>query len=245
MNSETENEIEINLGEIIRVLWHRAWAVVLVGVIFAAAAYAGTKLFITPQYKSVTGLYVLARQNSGSDTLTSSDLSSSVQLMNDYVEVIQTRTVCETVIQQMDLDMSYEEMLEKLTVTIKDNTRIINITVQDPDPVRARDIADAIREVSSEQIKSVTSVEMVNVVDVANLPESPSSPHAAKNGVIAGILGCILSAAVIVIRCILNDTIQTAEDVERYLGLSTLGTIPLDKSVGGEKSRKKQAKRRK
>lgn len=245
MNQEKQDEIEIDLGEILRVLWHRAWMIILIGAVFAAAVYACTKLFITPQYKSVTGMYVLARQNAGFGTLTSSELSASNMLTSDYVEVIKSRTVSEKVIEKLGLDMTYEQLLSKMTVTVKDNTRIINIAVLDQTPSRARDIADAIREASSEQIKAVTNVEMVNVVDMANLPKRPASPNATKNGVIAGVLGCVLAAAVIVIRFILNDTIQTAEDVERYLELSTLGTIPLNKAEGGKKPKKKQAQRRK
>lgn len=242
MDQEKQEEFEIDLGEIVRVLWRNAWAIILIGAVFATAVYAGTKLLITPQYKSETRMYVLA--TAGSDSLTSSDLSVSLQLSNDYVEIVQCRTVSESVINQLGLDLTYEQMLTKLTVSVKDSTRIINIAVLDSDPIKARDIANAIRDAAAEQIKAVTSVESVNVVDIANVAKTPSSPHATRNSMIAGVLGCILTAAIIMIRFIMNDTIQTSEDVERYLELSTLGTIPLNKAENGKKFKKKQVRMR-
>ena len=40
------------------------------------------------------------------------------------------------------------------------------------------------------------------------------------------MLGVILSAGIIVMRYLLDDTIKSSEDVEKYLELSTLGLIP-------------------
>ena len=68
---------------------------------------------------------------------------------------------------------------------------------------------------------------------------------AMKNGMIAGILGCVIAVMIVIIRYLTNDTIQTAEDVERYLDLSTLGTLPLEKNEKkGKKRRIRNNKRR-
>ena len=37
----------------------------------------------------------------------------------------------------------------------------------------------------------------------------------------------VLVCGVIVIQVIMNDTVRTEEDVERYLGLSVLASVPL------------------
>ena len=58
----------------------------------------------------------------------------------------------------------------------------------------------------------------------------------------AGLIGVVLAGAVILFRYMLNDTVKTAEDVEKYLGLSTLGTIPVTKSATGRKKVKKSTK---
>ena len=227
-NQQRNDELEIDLWEIIRVLWSRAPVVILSGIVLALVAIVGTKLFITPQYQSTTRMYVLAKQNN--DTLTNSDLQTSTLLTNDYAELIQSRTVTEAVIAQMNLDLTHEELLAKLEVTVPADTRILTISVTDPDPYMARDLANTIRDTASEHIQQVMDVEAVNVADEANIPEQPVSPNTMRNGLIAGVLGCVIAVAVILIQYLTNDTIKTSEDVERYLQLSTLGMIPLDEN---------------
>lgn len=92
----------------------------------------------------------------------------------------------------------------------------------------ARFLADTIRDTAAEHIQQVMDVEAVNVADMANIPEQPVSPSIVKNGLIAGVLGCVLAIIVVVVQYLANDTIKTSEDVERFLELSTLGVIPLD-----------------
>lgn len=237
MNQERSNDIEFDLREIFSVLIAKAPLILLTGLIFAIVSAAGTKLFITPQYQSVTKMYVLNQQNN--DTLTSSDLQTSTLLTKDYAVLIQSRTVTEDVIKKLQLKISHEELLKKLTVATTNDTRVITIKVLDKNPLMARDIANAIRDTSAEHIKKVMNIEAVNVVDEANIPSGKFSPNTTKNAVIAGVLGCFLAIAAVLISYISNDTIKTSEDVERYLNLATLGTIPLNEETKPKKKRKK------
>lgn len=220
-----EDEIEIDLGELITALWEKAWIIILTAVVLAGFAFLVTKFFITPKFKSTTSIYVLARQNES--TLTTSDLSASTQLTQDYAQLIKSRTVAENVIKNLGLDISPESLLSKISVDTKTNTRIISISVLDENPEDAMKIANAVRISAANQIQSVTNSEAVNVVDVANLPTKKASPSTTKNCAIAGMAGAVLSSGLILLLHFTNDTIKTSEDVERYLGLSTLGTIPL------------------
>lgn len=224
---EKDNDIEINLAEIITVLFRKAWLIILVGLIFAMFAVFGTQLFFTPKFQSTTKIYVLSKQSQ--ESLTSNDLQVSTLLTQDYIQVIRSRTVMEAVISRLDLDMKYEELLSKIDASSTYETRIIEISVIDDDPYRARDIADAVSEISAEHIKKVMNSEAVNVVDKANVPDTEFASPVKKYAVIAGLMGCLLVILIIVIRCLLDDTIKTSEDVEKYLGLSTLTTIPVSK----------------
>jgi len=82
------------------------------------------------------------------------------------------------------------------------------------------------------------------VVETANIPEQKVSPSISKNGVIGGLVGVLIAAAVILISYLSNDTIKTQEDVERYLNLSTLGTIPMSEEDRKNKKKKKQKKQK-
>ena len=58
-NNFEQDEITIDIGELLLVLWNKAHIIILAGVVLALAAFAGTKLFMTPQYDSVTKIFVI------------------------------------------------------------------------------------------------------------------------------------------------------------------------------------------
>ena len=235
-NQQNQDEIEIDLLELLRVLWSKIGYVILAALALGLLMVLVSKVLMKPQYESTTKMYVLSRQDS-SNTVTSGDLQASSLLTKDYAELIQSRQVAETVIAQLNLELTYEEFLKKITVTTQNDTRILSITVKDEDPYVASQIADAIRVAAADHIQNVMNTEAVNVVDEANIPDEPVSPNIMKNGMIGAVTGAFIAIVIIIVVYLTNDTIQTSEDVERYLGVSTLGTIPIRE--GQKKSKKK------
>ena len=235
-NQRTNEEMEIDLGAVFRELWSKALVIILAAAAAALAAVLISKTMITPVYTSTTKLYVLARNDS--DTVTSGDLQAGALLTTDYAEIIRSRQVTESVIAELGLTDSsgnmlrHEALLGKLSVSTPADSRVINITVQDSDPYAACDIANAIRDAAAEHIQNVMDIQTVSVVESANIPLSPDGQSTKRNAVMGGLLGAAAAIGVILIIYITNDTIRSGEDVERYLGLSTLGTIPL---TDGEK----------
>ena len=113
----------------------------------------------------------------------------------------------------------------------------------DTDPVRAMEIANAVREAASEHIMNVMDIQAVNVVETANLPTHAAGPNTTRNVLLGGMLGAVLVAGILVVRYLLDDTLKTTEDVERYLGLSVLAVIPLNEGETDGKKRKKVRRR--
>ena len=103
VNQMQEQDDEIDLLELFNVLLQKIGIIILSGVIFGSLAILGTKLLITPQYQSVTKLYVLNKQDSS--MLSFTDLQTSSQLTKDYAEIIKSRKVTEAVIAELGLDM--------------------------------------------------------------------------------------------------------------------------------------------
>ncbi|MCM1218362.1 MAG: Wzz/FepE/Etk N-terminal domain-containing protein [Lachnospiraceae bacterium] len=228
MEQKYDDEIEIDLMEILMLLLHYIWVIVIAAVIVGGAAFAFSKFVITPTYESTTRILVLNRQDAGgSSNLTYSDLQLGSSLTKDYPELIQSRYVVEKVIELFELDSTYESFIDKIQVSTKSDSRIIDITITDPDPVLAKEIADALRDIAAERIVEVTDIQAVNKVDDANLPTKPSDPSVLKWTLIGFLLGGFLAAAVVLVRFLLDDTIKSSEDIEKYLHLSTLGLIPL------------------
>lgn len=226
INAKQDNdEIEIDLMEIFMVLMRWIW------VIAAAAAVGGlimliySKFFITPTYESTTRIIVLNTEKN--DDLSLSDLQLGTQLTGDYSKLITSRYVVEKVIEQYDLDTNYESFVGRVKVSTATNTRIIEITLTDTDPLMAKEMVDSLRNIAAERIKEVMAIEAVNLVDEGNIPTEKAAPSVKKYTLIGILIGGFLSVAVILVLYLLDDTIKSAEDVEKYLHLSTLGLIPI------------------
>lgn len=240
-NNFEQDEITIDIGELLLVLWNKAHIIILAGVVLALAAFAGTKLFMTPQYDSVTKIFVISKQNE--NTVTSSDLQTGALLTKDYMEMVKSRPVLEEVIAVLNLDMSTEELAESITVETPAETRMISITVRNEDPKLAKSIADAVREAASVQIREVMNIDAVNTVEEANLPTKKAAPSTMKNTLLGGILGVFLAVGIIVLVFILDDTIKTPDDVERYLEMNVLASIPIKEGAAKNKKAKSSSKK--
>ena len=239
--NKSTDEIEINLGEIFALLLHKVWIIILAAVVCGAVGFLYSYFLITPQYQSTTKVYILNKQNSTS--VTYSDVQLSTTLSKDYEQLVTSRYVIEGVIKQLNLDETYESLVEKVSATNTDDTRIIAITVINPDPEQAQKVANAVRDLAAQHITQVMDIEAVNVVDTANIPNEKASPSLAKNGVIGGLLGVIIAMAAVIIIYLTNDTIKVEEDVERYLGLSVLGSIPFSEKESSSKKKKSRKRR--
>lgn len=225
MEQNNREEIEIDLKQIFFVLLDKLFVILACGIFVGVLAFAYTKLFISPTYQSVTTTCVV--KNEDDSDVDANDFVTGNYLSKNYVAIVQSNTVFEEVINTLELDMTIAQLKNKVSVINIADTQIIQITVSDTDPYRAQEIADAIRIASEKAIIKILHVPGVEKVDGANLPTAPSSPNMVKNVLLGVIVGVFLSVAVIVIRFILDDTIKSPEDIERYLGISTLASIPM------------------
>ena len=234
------DEIEIDLLEIIHILFRKFWLILGAGLFAAVICLVISKFILTPTYESTTKIYILNK--SDSTTVTYSDVQMGTQLTKDYAELINSRYVLEEVIAKLSLaETEYEDLLDHVSVHTPADTRIVSITVTDTSPQQAKNIANCIREVAGEHIQNVMDIDAVNVVEEANMPTEKAGPSVAKWTLFGGILGVLLVCVAILIHYLMDDTIKTSEDVEKYLGLSTLALIPVavDENNAKQKTKRK------
>lgn len=244
VNYVREEEMEIDLKEILFILLNKWHLIFLSGLMCALIGLLAAMFLMPEKFQSKTSIYIYDQQK---ESMSYTDLQISTVLTKDYEVLIKGRTVLESVIEELGLDCSYGALNSMVTVNVPDSTRIVEIIVEATDPYLAKDVADAVREVSSETIKSVMGVDAVNVVETANLPEGKSSPSVSKFTILGGMLGVLAAAGMIVLLFITNDTIRSQDEVEKYLDLGVLGTIPLAENlnVNEKKSRKKSVLKQK
>ncbi len=242
-SSEQENEVEINLMELVPFLIHWLWLLLVVGILTGAIGFAISSFAMTPMYQSTTKVYILSK-SSQNDNVTYSDTQLATNLTKDFKEMIKSRYVIETVIEQYSLSESYETLAGNVSVSNTSDTRIIGINVKDSDPARAQYLANAIRDVAAIHLKNVMDLEAVNVVEEANLPTKPVEPSKKKYTMVGFAIGFVICGGILVLRYYLDDTIKTSEDVERYLDMTVLASIPVfEEEESTKKKKHKKAKR--
>lgn len=238
-----DDVIEIDLVELLGVILHNLWIIIVSGVIVAAAALLVSYFIITPKYESVTKIYVISKTNA--DTMTYSDLQAGSTLTKDYKELVKSRPVLEEVLAETGIDVELKNLEAQITVEVPQDTRIVSITVEDKDPYEARIIADSVRIAASKHIQEVMDTEAVNVVEEASLPIEKSSPSILKNTAIGYAVGLFLAIAIVIINYIMDDTIKTPDDVEKFLGVSVLGSIPYSENDLSDKAEMERYEKKK
>jgi capsular polysaccharide biosynthesis protein len=236
-----DDVIEINLAEIFMVLIGKAWLIISSGIFFALLCLFLSKFVITPLYSSTTKIYILNKEEGA--TVTYSDVQISTQLTQDYAQLIKSRYVLEEVIQTLHLGMEYDEFYNLVSISTPDDTRIVSITVRDSDPMMAMKEANCVREVASKHIQNVMDIDAINIAELANMPTEKYSPNVKRWGLIGGIGAVVAVSAIIILNYLMDDTIKTSDDVENYLGLSTLAMIPAISDEPAGKKKKKPGSR--
>lgn len=240
------DEVEIDIGHILSILWEKILVIIATGIIVGLAGFLVSKFLITPKYESETKLYVLNRANDSATTL--SDVQLSTQLTKDYQILVTSAPVMNQVIKELGLNMKASELASTISVDTPSDTRVLQITVTSDAPKRAKDIADKVAQVSSKKICDIMKIEQVNVIEEGSMSEEPAVDTVQKWTLIGLALGIVLSCAVIIIRSMLDDTVKTTEDVEKYFDLSTLAVIPIseemDDGLGKNKKSRKTKKKR-
>lgn len=245
MNQEIQDdEVTIDLMELFHALWAKKTIIILSAILMALVAFVGTKLFVTPKYTSVTKLFVMAKNDDNSASATYTDLQTGSMLTKDYMELVKSRPVLEKTISKLKLNMEPEELAGMITTETPTDTRIMSISVESDNPKESKQIADTLRKAVSVQITEIMNADSVNTVEEGNLPKSPSSPNTMKNMMLGAVLGLVISMGIIVLIFMLDDTIKTPDDVEKYLGMNVLTSIPIQEGSGKPKKAKQQRESR-
>ena len=184
-----------------------------------------------PQYQSSTTVLVDYRA-SETEVLTQNDINLSQKLVQTYTEIIKSLTILNPVIEEMDLSLTPNELLKKISVSQVNETEIIKISVTDEDPILARDIANTLAQTFSEEISHIMKVDSTSVLDEAVLPTTPLAQNKVTKIAIAGILGMMVSVGLVFLFEYLDRSIKTADETEHLLGVPVLGVIPKSKAEG-------------
>lgn len=221
---ENQDELQINLAEVLRVMIQKIWIIILCMAVGATLLGGYTKFFVTPLYSAASTIYVLPKETNVSDVRLKAIVSE--QLTADFILLAKSRQVVREVIHKVGTEASYAEVVNSITIENPDDSHMITIMATHPNPEFAKDVANTMADVLSVRIAEVMNADKPSLVETAVVPGRPSSPNVKRNTILGGMAGAVLSIAVIFLLYILDDTIKDEDDVKRYLGVNTLATFP-------------------
>lgn len=234
-------EMEIDLLELLMVMKKHLAAILLAGIVGLVIMFAYTSFLVTPLYSASSMMYVMPDNSNSMNSSTLSDMQVGQQLTSDYSSMIKSRSFMEDVIKKLNLTIDYQQLLGKVEVTNPTSSRILQVTVNDPNPQTAADIANEVASVAESKLKEITGMQAIKIYEEAAVPDRPSSPSLKKNCALGLLAGIVLAMAVVTILYLLDDTIKTEDDIEKYLGMTTLAVLPYN----GRKQQRQAQKHKK
>lgn len=225
-----QNMMEIDVFQLLKILWKRKVLIALVAIVTGVVAFAYSSFIVKPEYTSTTRIYVVNRNQGDKSGPTNQDLQAGSYLVKDYREIILSQDVLEKVATDLKLDLSPKDLTKKVKVTVPVDTRIVSISVTDRAPEEASRIANSLREVAAQKIISVTRVSDVTTLEEARPATSPSSPNIRRNTMIGFLAGAVVMIATVILIELLDTRVKRPEDVENVMQIALLGVVPnLDK----------------
>ena len=243
MKDRSSEEIEIDLLELMGFFYRRLVFIILGFLTGAVIAGLFTYYLITPKYTATSKMYMVS--SSSQSVVNLADLNIGQSLSSDYVELIKTRPIIESVIEEQGLPYSYSQVLSMLQMQVISGTRIIAIKVTGPNPEEAMNIANALAEKGVSELPKLMETPQPHIAEYAIIPVNPSYPRFSRNIMVGALLGMIIILGILTIRFLMDDTFKYAEDIEREFGVMPLTVIPEGKIEGAESDRRVKAKRRK
>lgn len=215
---------EIDLLDLLSVYLSQMPILMITFVVGAIIAGVITVFAITPKYTATSKLYMVSASSGSAVDLT--DLNIGTSLSKDYEVLMQIRPLYEEVIEDLGLTYTYSELKNMVSVSTVNDTRVVQVTTTSTDPEEARDISNAIADKAVTYLPKLMETSAPNIAERAITPMQKSSPSLVKNTVLGAFVCLVLCLAVITVFYLLDDTLKTAEEVEKELGIIPLTSIP-------------------
>jgi len=221
------NETEINVIPLLLFLLKKVWIIILAGIVAGALGYTATKLFVQPTYKCSFTAYVNNKKAATStEYLNSSDVSAAKQLVLTYSQIFRSNTILASADEAMNISYDVKQLKKMVGTEIQDETEIIQVYAVANSADEAYEIASAIANVSPKIMADIVEGSSMKIVEYPQLPDSIYKPNYRNYTILAFVIGALLSAAVLVILHLKNDTVTDEEDLEGRFSVPVLGIIP-------------------
>ena len=130
---------DIDLMRWLKIVWKWAWLIFLVSALAALASYKATQQ-TPPTY--VTVATIMVGEQTSNPLVNQDDLAISQRAANADADLLRREPILTGTIKALGLDVNWWDLRNEILVTHVDGSQLIELRVEDQNPVRARDIAD-------------------------------------------------------------------------------------------------------
>ena len=228
--TQLDDEIEIDLWELFQILL-KNWLWILLSTLgYAILGLLITMFLITPKYRAEATMIVNTRQDQTA-TVTNDQITSAQKLVDTYSIIIRSRRVIDPIMEKLNIEDDYESFVKNIIVESVNDTQVMSIQVENKDPEIALQVVQEIVDRAPGAIISTVEAGSVNVVSEPYVnAEVPVSPSKLKNTAIAAFIGLFISSGAFLLITFLDNTFKSEEDIQKQLGLVTIGIIPTTES---------------
>ena len=218
---------EIELKELLWYYLKKIPIIILTIILAILLGYLYMEYYQVPMYQGKTTIILIQKNDNISNDMgdTENQLNVNEKLVATYSEIIKSRRVLEQVIDELDLDLTYEELHGKISVSAVNNTEIIKITVNDADGIKAKNIANITANYFAKEIVDLYNMNNVDILDEAIEANKPYNINIIKQVIIYFMLGFVLAAGVLFIIYYFDRTVKSIEQVEQKIKLPILGGV--------------------
>ncbi len=217
----------IEIKRVLDILVSKKVIVLCILIVFMVFGYIYTYHFVVPKYQATSTLLLIPNDTYESRELTNIELLINSELITTYSSIAQNSKILKQTIRNLGLDMTEKQLLSQMKVRIVDESYIIEISISNTNPQTAMEITNELSSVFLKEIKEIYNLNNIGVVDEAQLPMQPYNIHHTKDIAIFLIAGMVISFAYIMIIYVFDNTLKKEEDIENYIYVKSLGSIPV------------------
>jgi len=227
-------EEELDLLDLLLNFWNKKILIIFAAIIGVVAGFVYTKYFVTPLYSSsVTLILAKSTENTISTTIedgdrmiTQADINLNQKLISTYEEIMKSKRVANKVIDNLKLDLKYEDFKKGVTVNAVEDTDVIKFSIKTVSPELSMKIANEMYNVFAEEVDRIYSIKNVAIIDSAEENTNPINVDYKKTMAIFGIVAVFIVCLIIFMFYYFDNTIKSSEDVKKLTDFPVLTTIP-------------------
>jgi len=219
----------MTLLELFSLLKRHLAIVIIIPVVAAVLTAAYCWGFMPNEYTAETSIYALTKSSNSEkaeDVVTSSDLSASQMLANDFAELVKNEQLQAETAESLGLENLDDYSISVVSST---TTRVIKVSVTGTDSSSVALVANKLAEEIGATATRIMNVEAVNIISTAKAPDAPSGPRRKLYTLVAGMAGLFAAVAIVVVMDMLDTTIRSDEEATQLLEAPVIGRFPLDK----------------